>query len=108
MRKLALLIVAIVALTLVTTAAAHNRNSWYWTKHKAELRILEDGIEYNNGSHSEVYNVTCIARGDSMRNSRGGSPLYRHFRCYADTFDDVRESLLLHVTGRDSYVFTRY
>jgi len=108
MRKFALVLVAFVALTFVATAAGHNRNIWYWTKYKAELRLLEDGVEYSDGSHSDVYDVTCLARGDSMRNRSGGSPLYRHFRCYVSTFDDVEESLLLHITGRDSFVLTRY
>jgi hypothetical protein len=103
-------IAVIGSLVVPTFAAAHNRDTWYWNKFSAQVRLRDDGIEWSDGTASGVLSVLCFGRGDSMK-SRDRSkplPLYRHFRCHGETDDGNSFNVLLHVTGQYTYVLTEY
>jgi hypothetical protein len=111
-------IVLALGFTFASAATAH-RSSSYWNHYRAELRLLEDGMEWSDGTASEVLTMKCFGRGDSMRSSSRVKPwpLYRHFRCYGKTMTEYDEygdptnyriNVLLHVTGKFTYVITSY
>jgi hypothetical protein len=100
------------AATPVAGGAPGHDTPWYWNRYKAEATLLEDGVEWADGTYSEVSRAACLGRGDSMRSKTPGKPwpLYRHFRCYGRAYDEVdgitEFSVLLHVTGKFTYVLT--
>jgi hypothetical protein len=105
-----LIICILASLVLAGTASAHNRSTWYWNHFKAELSLMEDGIEYSDDTYVEVENVKCFGRGNSNRSSNRAKPwpLYRHFRCLGRDTEGFKINVLLHVTAQRLYVLTNY
>jgi len=110
MKLIVYLTAVIASLVMVGGATAHNRSTWYWNHYSAESRLLDDGIEYSDGTYAEVARVKCFGRGDSMRSSnpRKPWPLYRHFRCLGTDTEGYKVNVLLHVTAQNLYVLTDY
>jgi hypothetical protein len=106
--------IAIAALAVVIgsvaapQASAHTGNHWYWSKASAEAQLREGGVEWRDGTASDVSTIRCFPRGDSLKSSKTGRPLYRHWRCYGKTMDGYKVNVLMHVTGEFSYELTSY
>lgn len=97
------------SLIFASTASSHNRNTWYWNHFSAEKVLLNDGIEYADGSYADVARARCFGRGDSLAPTPPRTiPLFRHFRCYGMDTDGYRVNVLLHVKGKYAYVLTDY
>lgn len=89
------------ALALAASADAHE-TTWRWNAPKANLSLLEEGLQYQDGFH-EVYDARCYGFGPWLDGKH--RRMFKHFRCHVSTFEDLFYWIELHVTGKNTRVF---
>ena len=83
-------VVASALLAWPTTASAHRGNE-FWSKGRAEQRVLD--------RYGDVVEVICDGFG-----TRSGRRYFKHFDCSAFTAEDREITFVLHVRSRFRFI----
>lgn len=96
------LIAALAALALSTTASARVQSTWYWTPGACKSELQKYGVAINDGRTFNVEKAFCIGLHNHCWLNRG-LRRYKVFIAVMRSYDGVVRELQLTVTGKSTW-----